>query len=46
VPPQDYLVDQIIQGKNLCFFGVFGHESNLVILGDAFLRTYYSVYDF
>ncbi|CDW83707.1 eukaryotic aspartyl protease family protein [Stylonychia lemnae] len=46
IPPQDYLVDQTIQGKQFCFFGVFGHDSNLVILGDAFLRTYYTVYDF
>ena len=40
------MVDEMIQGLPYCFFGIFGDKTNMVILGDAFLRAYYSIYDF
>lgn len=48
VPPEDYMVEVLEDnGKIYCYFGIFGDERlNMVILGDAFLRAYYSIYDF
>lgn len=40
------MVDETVDGKQFCFFGIFGDNTNMVILGDAFLRAYYSIYDF
>jgi ABC-type antimicrobial peptide transport system permease subunit len=40
------MVDEVIEGTPMCFFGIFGDKSSMVILGDAFLRPYYSIYDF
>lgn len=32
--------------QKLCYSGIAEADTNLIILGDTFLRSYYSVYDF
>lgn len=32
--------------EKLCYSGIAEADTNLIILGDTFLRSYYSVYDF
>lgn len=34
------------EDPSLCFSGVAAANSNLIIMGDTFLRNYYSVYDY
>ena len=46
VPPDDYLVDKIEHGVPVCYLGILGIDSKYYILGDSFLRTFISIYDF
>lgn len=34
------------EGEHLCYSGIAEARTSLIILGDTFLRSYYSVYDF
>jgi hypothetical protein len=50
VPPSEYLLDgsDFIGMQNTCIVGIMGMEfkTNFYILGDIFLKNYYSVYNF
>ena len=46
VPPEDYLIAYQENGYDYCILGLSGADYGLYILGDAFLRSYLSVYDF
>lgn len=49
LPPSDFLFDGTYIGMPLsCVVAVYGwtQDSNLVILGDNFLKNYYQVYDY
>lgn len=48
VAPEDYMIEEVDGNKTFCYFGIFGDEKigDMIILGDAFLRAYYSIYDF
>jgi hypothetical protein len=52
VPPEDYMIDYVEPGlngepdQNFCILGVNGVNFNFYILGDSFLRSYLTVYDF
>jgi hypothetical protein len=51
IPPSEYLINGAeLDVPGICVFGVQGgleaSQFNLYILGDIFLRSFYSVYDF
>lgn len=47
MPPHYYLIDEIDPTYgNICIVGVMYITQNMYILGDSFLRAWYSVYDF
>jgi hypothetical protein len=48
VPPEDYMIDYYDSSYklDLCIVGVSGGNYGLFILGDSFLRTFLSIYDF
>jgi len=52
VPPEDYMIDYVEPGvggqpdQSYCILGVSGGNFGLYILGDSFLRSFLTVYDF
>ena len=46
MPPEDYMIEYEEGGLQFCILGIMGSNFGLYILGDSFLRTYLSVYDF
>ncbi len=48
IPPLEYLIDgEALEILGYCIFGVSGAFSyNTYVLGDVFLRSFYSVFDF
>ena len=50
IPPEEYMLDGAELGNpGFCIFGVQGGldaSMNMYILGDVFLKSFYSVYDF
>lgn len=46
VAPEDYLIDYEENNDKYCILGMSPSNLDLYILGDAFLRSYLSIYDF
>lgn len=46
VPPEDYLLDYSEADVSYCILGISAGDFGIYILGDAFLRSYLTVYDF
>ena len=46
VPFEDYTVDFNQRGVDYCIIGISSGDFDLYILGDSFLRSYLSIYDF
>ena len=47
VPPKDYLIPvKDNNNKDACVVGISGAEMDFTILGDSFMRTYYSIHDY
>jgi hypothetical protein len=46
VPFEDYTVDYNQRGVDYCIIGISPGDFDLYILGDSFLRSYLSIYDF
>lgn len=46
--PEDYMFEEIGANYTYCYFGIVGNSkiNNMIILGDTFLKSYYTVYDF
>ena len=46
VAPEDFLIDYKYQSLDICILGFIGADAGGFILGDTFLRSFLSVYDF
>lgn len=46
LPPEDYMIDYNEANTNYCILGISPGDYGLYILGDSFLRSYLSIYDF